>query len=403
MSITRRKFLGVPLAAAAAGLQVPGVAPPTLVPEGAVDTTRVPGDPASPGGGRAPSVRLARSASGMISTTPLQALDGTITPSDLHYEVHRAGIPAVDPAAYRLLVHGLVDRPRVYTLEDLKRLPSVTRTCFLECGGNYPRNAQGAVTPQTMAGLTSQSEWTGVPLSVLFGEVGLQEHAAWFLAEGQDGVAMTRSAPILEAINIGGMLAYAQNGEPLRPPQGFPVRLLLPGWEGVASVKWLRRIDVGAGPFMTREETSRYTEELADGTIRQYSLEVDARSIITSPAPPASMHTGYVEIRGLAWTGRGRITRVEISTDDGHSWRDAALDSPVLPRAHVRFRLPWRWDGTPTTILSRAIDETGYIQPTVAQLIAARGVGSPSYHMNPIVGWRIAADGRISVKEDPWR
>ncbi len=403
LSITRRRLLGVPIAAAVAGLQAQPPAPASLAPPGAPDTTRGPGAPASAAGTRAPSVLLTRAVSGMISATPLHALEGTITPSDLHYEVHRAGIPAVDPVAYRLLVHGLVDRPRVFTLEDLKRLPAITRTCFLECGGNYPRNATGAVTPQTMAGLTSQSEWTGVPLSVLFGEVGLRPEAGWFLAEGQDGVAMTRSAPIEEAIRIGGMLAYAQNGEPLRPAQGFPVRLLLPGWEGVASVKWLRRLDVGTGPFMTREETSRYTEEMADGTIRQFSLELDARSIITAPAPPATMRPGYVEIRGLAWSGRGRIARVEISTDDGRRWRDAALDGPVLPRAHVRFRLPWRWDGTPATLLSRAIDDTGYVQPTVAQLLAERGVASPSYHMNPIVGWRVAADGRLSVKEEPWR
>ncbi len=377
--------------------------PPTsLIPEGATDTTRVPGSPASGNSGRAAQVDLSREASGGISTTPLQALDGTITPSDLHYEVHRMGVPAIDPAAYRLLIHGMVERPRVLTLDDVRSLPSVTRVCFLECGGNYPRNAKGVVTPQAMAGLTSQSEWTGVPLRVLFNEVGLQTGASWFLGEGQDAVAMTRSAPIAKAI-AHGMLAYAQNGEPLRPAHGYPVRLLLPGWEGVASVKWLRRIKVGADPFMTREETSRYTEETADGTIRQYSFEIDARSIITSPAPPLTMRHGCVEIRGLAWSGRGRITRVEVSVDDGGTWRDAALDGPVLPLAHVRFRLPWKWDGGAATLMSRAVDDTGYVQPTVAQLLAARGASSPSYHLNPIVGWVVAPDGAITVKEEPWR
>jgi sulfane dehydrogenase subunit SoxC len=253
-----------------------------------------------------------------------------------------------------------------------------------------------------MAGLTSQSEWTGVPLSVLFREVGLQPGAAWFLAEGQDAVAMTRSAPIDKAV-VHGMLAYAQNGEPLRPAQGYPLRLLLPGWEGVASVKWVRRLKIGGEPFMTREETSRYSEEIAGGSIRYYSFELDARSIITAPNPPDRVPRGRLtEIRGLAWTGRGRITRVEVSTDGGREWANADLDGPVLPHAHVRFRLPWRWDGAPATLLSRAIDETGYVQPTVAQLLAARGVSSPAYHMNPIVGWVVNEAGELVIREERW-
>jgi sulfane dehydrogenase subunit SoxC len=258
------------------------------------------------------------------------------------------------------------------------------------------------MTPEMMAGLTSQSEWTGVPLSVLFREVGVPPRATWFLAEGQDGAAMTRSIPTWKGLKDG-ILAYAQNGEALRPAQGYPARLILPGWEGVTNVKWVRRFKFATEPFMTREETSRYTEELADGRIRQFSFELDARSIITSPAPPAVARRGWMEIRGLAWTGRGRIVRVEVSADDGRNWWLATLDGPVLPEAHVRFRARWNWDGRAATLLSRATDETGYVQPTLRQLIAARGLNSPGYHMNPIVGWVLDADGRVTVREDPWK
>jgi sulfane dehydrogenase subunit SoxC len=361
-----------------------------------------PGLPASAASGRSPHVQLARAASASISQTPLHLLHGTITPSDLHYEVHRAGVPEIDPATYRLLIHGLVDRPTIFTLDDLKALPSITRICFLECGGNYPRNAKGPMTPQAMAGLTSQTEWTGVPLAVLFREVGIRQDATWCLAEGQDAVAMTRSVPVAKVIDEG-MVAYVQNGEPLRPSQGFPARLVLPGLEGVANVKWVRRLELGSGPSMTREETARYTEEIRDQGIRIHSFELDARSIVTAPAPPSRVQAGWIEIRGLAWSGRGRIARVDVSTDNERSWTAATLLGPVLPKAHVRFVHPWRWHGQPTTISSRAVDETGYVQPTVPQLIAARGVHSPGYHINPIVGWQLHADGGITVREEPWR
>ena len=213
---------------------------------------------------------------------------------------------------------------------------------------------------------------------------------------------LTRSVPVAKG-RADAMLAYAQNGEPLRPAQGYPVRLLLPGFEGNMNVKWLRRLELAAEPFMTRWETSRYSEEIPGGKIRQFSFELDARSIITSPAPPMTVARGWHEVRGLAWTGRGRITAVQVSLDDGTTWADAALDSPVLPHAHVRFRFPWEWNGSPAVLKSRAVDETGYVQPTVAQLLAARGRESPSYHMNPIVGWSVDAAGRMTVREDPWR
>ena len=248
------------------------------------------------------------------STTPLQDLNGTITPSDLHYEVHHSGIPAIDPSSYKLLIHGLVARPTAFSLDDLKRLPSETRICFIECAGNYPRNAPVTATPQDLAGLMSQSEWTGVPLRVLFHEVGVQPNAQWFLAEGADRVHLDRSIPVEKGLDDA-LVAYAQNGEPLRPAQGYPVRLVLPGWEGNTNVKWLRRLKLAVEPFMTRWETSRYSDGLPNGRVRQFSFVLDARSIITQPAAPRRIAPGWLNISGLAWSGRGRISRVDVSVD----------------------------------------------------------------------------------------
>jgi len=232
-----------------------------------------------------------------------------------------------------------------------------------------------------------------VMLSTIFNEVGAQPRATWFLAEGQDAAVMTRSIPVKDAL-ADAMIAYAQNGEALRPEQGYPTRLLLPGWEGNASVKWLRRMELADEPFMTREETSKYTDPLADGTARQFSLVMDARSVITSPSYPDTLQKGWVEIRGIAWSGRGLIRRVEISTDGGRTWKPAALQQPVLPKAHTRFRFPWEWDGRPVEIVSRAVDETGYVQPEWTALQRARGRRT-RYHLNPVTGWTIAADGRV--------
>jgi sulfane dehydrogenase subunit SoxC len=286
----------------------------------------------------------------------------------------------------------MVDRPLTFTLDDIKRFPATTRICFLECSGNF-FGAREETTPQDVCGLTSQSEWTGVLLSTIFNEAGAQPRATWFLAEGQDAAVMTRSVPIKEVLGEA-MLVYAQNGEALRPEQGYPVRLLLPGIEGNASVKWLRRLELSDQPFMTREETSKYTDPLADGTVRQFSLVMDARSIITSPAYPQTIEKGFVEIRGIAWSGRGVIRRVDISTDGGRTWKAAALQQPVLPKAHTRFRYAWQWDGRPAEIVSRAVDESGYAQPDMSALRQARGRRT-RYHLNPVTGWTIAGDGRV--------
>ena len=325
-----------------------------------------------------------------------------ITPSDVHFERHHAGVPTVDPADYQLLIHGMVDRPMVFTLDELKRFPATTRICFLECSGNYPQAAGPETRPENVAGMTATTEWTGVTLATLFREVGANPGAAWFLAEGQDAAVMTRSVPMEKAWDDA-MVAYAQNGEPLRPSQGYPARLLLPGWEGNSNVKWLRRLELADQPFMTREETSKYTDPLADGTARQFSFVFDARSLITSPAYPEVVEPGWIEIRGIAWSGRGAVAQVDVSTDGGATWQAARLQEPVLRQAHVRFRHLWRWDGGETEIMSRATDDTGYVQPTRTQLRDRRGRRARRYHLNPITAWRIQPDGRVFYREEePW-
>ena len=385
---SRRRLLTGTLGAAAVTLGAPAASGQAR-PESASRPGRGPNGL----GARAEAERPRRIPSPTSSRTPLQDLHGTITPSDVHFERHHAGVPVIDKPAHRLLVHGMVERPLTFTVDDLTGLPSTSRICFLECSGNFVRQNGERTTPQELCGLTSQSEWTGVKLSTLLAETGVAPQATWFLAEGQDAALMTRSIPLREALPEA-LIAYAQNGEALRPEQGYPIRLLLPGWEGNASVKWLRRLELADQPFMTREETSKYTDPLADGTARQFSLVMDARSIITSPAYPRTVTPGWIEIRGLAWSGRGRVARVDISTNGGRSWKQAELQAPVVPKAHTRFRLLWNWNGSPTEILSRAVDETGYVQPEWSALMQARGRRT-RYHLNPVTGWKIGTDGRV--------
>ena len=365
---------------------------------------RLLGAPTTEVGARASGVDVARTPTGATtgsSLTPLQHLSGTITPADLHFERHHAGVPAIDPSAHTLLVHGLVDRPTTFTVDDIKRFPQTTRVHFIECSGNGEPawrggmfgNPNPGLTPQIVAGLTGNSEWTGVPLRVLLDEVGVRRDARWFLAEGGDACLFARSVPI-EKARDDALVVWAQNGEPLRPEQGFPLRLLLPGWEGSTNVKWLRRLELGAKPWMTRWETATYTDPLADGTARQFAFEMDAKSIITAPAYPFTLTRGWWPVTGLAWSGRGRITRVEVSTDGGKTWDSASLDSTPTSKAHVRFSHMWNWDGHETILMSRAIDETGYVQPTRAELIRVRGAGT-LYHWNPIYGWKVSANGRV--------
>ena len=359
------------------------------------DSTRVQGDAPSTLGARSPFEQLERKPlAGVVSLTPLERLEGTITPADLHFERHHAGVPRIDPSRHELLMHGLVERPLAWSIQELRRFPSVTRTCFIECSGNYFPRAGEFSPPHLVCGLTSQSEWTGVSLATLLREAGVRTGGTWLLAEGADAAVMSRSIPMDKALDDA-LVVYAQNGEALRPAQGYPLRLLLPGWEGNTNIKWLRRLEVTDAPAMSREETSKYTEPMKNGSIRQFSFEIEARSIITQPAHPAVIEPGWQEIRGIAWSGRVRIARVEVSTDGGRTWEEAALQGPVLAKAHTRFRLPWKWDGESTELLSRATDETGYVQPTLKQILAVRGPGSAPYHFNPVTGWRVQRDGEL--------
>ena len=367
------------------------------------DPTKVQGANASDLGGRSPfeqPKRVSLNARRTSSQTPLQDLEGIITPSDLHFERHHGGVPAIDPTRYSLLIHGMVERPLVFTLDELKRFPARSVMRFIECSGNggraYRRDSIAPdLTPQQIDGLTSTSEWTGVPLSTLFHEVGASAKAKWFLAEAMDAAVLTRSIPIDKAYDDA-LIVYGQNGEALRPEQGYPARLFLPGYEGSSNVKWLRRIELAAEPFMTREETSKYTDPLPDDTARLFSLVMDAKSIITEPAFPDRLSgQGWWEIRGIAWTGRGRITRVDVSTDGGKAWQAATLDEPILPKCHTRFRHAWNWRGGDAVLMSRATDESGYVQPTLDVLMAARGPAT-QYHFNNIRAWRVAADGAVT-------
>ncbi|WP_413667285.1 sulfite dehydrogenase [Mucilaginibacter sp. Mucisp86] len=364
------------------------------------DPTKQPGPLPGKVGTRSAFEVPVKKPSDISSRTPLQDLYSTITPSDLHFERHHAGVPSIDPNQYELLIHGMVERPMKFSLHDLKRFPSVTRTCFIECAGNF-RTGKEDMTVQEILGLTSQSEWTGVMLSTLFRELGVSPKASWFLAEGGDAAVLTRSIPIHKAWDDA-MIVYAQNGEAIRPEQGYPARLLLPGWEGNTNVKWLRRIEISDAPYFTREETSNYTYPVKD-KIRMFSFEMDARSIITYPSFPQKVERGWIEIRGIAWSGRGKVDRVEVSTDAGKSWNEARLQNPILEKAHTYFRHLWQWDGLETEILSRVTDETGYTQPTLKQLIDARGKDIGGYHMNPVTAWRVKRDGSVIFKPESYK
>jgi sulfane dehydrogenase subunit SoxC len=335
------------------------------------------------------------------SWVPMQNSYGVITPSGLHYERHHAGIPAIDPTKHSLVIHGMVDRPIKYTLADLKRFPTVSRHYFMECSGTTGAELMRPVSPtvQRTHGLVSTSEWTGVPLSTLLKQTGLKPEAAWVLAEGADAAVMTRSVPLDKCLSDA-LIVFAQNGEAIRPEQGYPMRLFLPGWEGNISIKWLRRLEVSDKPFYTREETSKYTDLITKtGKARIFTFTMDAKSVITFPSGEMKLPgAGFYEITGLAWSGRGKIARVEISTDGGKTWGLAALQDPVLPICQTRFRYPWIWEGQAAVLQSRATDETGYTQPTHQQLIAERGaLEAPGmfYHMNAIQSWGIAADGSV--------
>ncbi len=347
---------------------------------------------------RRESPGLTRTPHSSVSFAPLQSLFGIITPSGLHFERHHAGMPDVDPHQHRLMIHGLVAHPRVYTMDDIVRFPSVSRVHFIECGANTGMEWGNVAVPtvQYTHGMLSCSEWTGVLLSTLLDEAGIDRKKARFvLAEGADGASLTRTIPLDMALDDV-MVCYGQNGEMLRPEQGYPLRLLVPGVQGVSSVKWLRRIEVGDAPWNTREESLHYVDLMPGGKHRQYTWIQEAKSVITSPSGgQVLLDRGYHEITGLAWSGRGKVKRVDVSTDGGRNWRAARLQDPVLSKALTRFRADWTWNGGPALLQSRVIDDTGYVQPTIRQLRAVRGTRS-IYHNNAVQTWRVDATGEVS-------
>lgn len=333
-----------------------------------------------------------------VSWTPLHNLEGTITPNGLHFERHHNGVPQIDPAQHQLLIHGAVKKPLVFDMKALLRYPMTSCLCFIECGGNS--NAGWRDKPiQTAAGyfhgMASCSEWTGVPLKILLDEAKIRGRAKWIIAEGADASAMNVSIPLKKALDDC-LLAIYQNGERIRPENGYPLRLIAPGWEGVTNVKWLRRLHLSNRPTMARNETSKYTELLPSGKARQFTFVMAAKSLITHPSFGHKLDkTGLYQISGLAWSGRGKIVKVEVSADGGNTWAEAELQNPVLSKCFTRFRIPWNWNGQQTTLKSRAIDESGYIQPEREELIAERGKHG-YFHYNAIVTWKISNKGEIS-------
>jgi len=339
--------------------------------------------------------------------TPHHMLNGMITPNGLHFVVSYGGPPDIDPGKHQLLIHGLVRRPLLFTLETLARYPKVSRITFLECGGNSaplfsPEPIQASV--QALHGLTSCAEWTGVKLSTLLDETGIDPTAKWFIAEGADAPHLTRSVPVAKALDDA-IIALYQNGERLMPANGYPMRLLLPGYEGNMNVKYLRRIKLVAEPAMSFWETKTYAQLLPDGKAYQFYFFQEVKSFITQPSPGLTLkEPGVYEISGVAYSGTGRIAKVMVSADGGRSWAQAALQEPVLPKAFTRFRMVWRWDGGPATLQSRAWDEAGNSQPTRAEFVAQRGqlksvppiVAFPNQHFNAITSWAIDPKGQVS-------
>lgn len=402
----RRKFLrkGVGLGAAAlAGATSSGTA---SVPLGA----RFPHAMKTPGGSDLayglPSTHEAhvvrtesRTAGFSVWRSPLQHQRGIITPNGLHFSSHHNGIPDVAPGQHVLMVHGLVQRPLRFDMDRLARYPMVSKVHFLECAGNSAANALSLTaldhTLGDLAGEVSCAEWTGVPLSYIFNEVGLKDSAKWVIVEGADGGSHSRSLP-LSALLKDGMLALYQNGERLRPSQGYPLRLFMPGWEGNVNVKWLHRLEVVDAPAYTKDESGLYTQVLKDGRIERFAFPMEVKSVITHPSGQQTLPEakGFYEIGGLAWSGRGRITKVEVSVDGGTTWALASLQGPVWDRAFTRFTLPWQWQGKKTVLMSRATDEYGNVQPTRSAW-KSRYAAHSFNHYNAIQAWQVGRDGRV--------
>lgn len=347
---------------------------------------------------RRQSPGLTQTAQASVSFAPLQSLFGIVTPSGLHFERHHQGWWDIDPSAHRLMINGLVKTPMVFTMDEIMRLPSVSRFHFIECGANTGMEWGNVAVPtvQYSHGMISCSEFTGVPLITLLEMAGIDlKRAKFVLAEGADGSSMTRTIPMALIMSGEVFVAYGQNGEMLRPEQGYPLRLIVPGVQGVSWVKYLRRLEVGDMPYATKDEAVHYMDLLPGGLHRQYSSIQECKSVVTTPSGgQVLLDKGFYNITGLAWSGRGKIRRVDVSVDGGRNWRTARLESPVLSKALTRFNLDWNWDGKPALIQSRAMDETGYVQPTYKQLRDQRGTRS-IYHNNAIQSWLVQDSGEV--------
>ena len=334
---------------------------------------------------------------GGASRSPLQHLQGTITPNSLHFERHHAGIPDIDPAGHQLVINGLVKQPLVFSYEDLLKYPMVSRIYFLECSGNSrallgPNPPDG--TAQSIHGLVSCAEWTGIPLSTLLEEAGVEDEARWLAAVGADAASMGRSIPLNKA-HDDVLIALFQNGEPVRPEQGHPMRLFVPGWEGNVSVKWLTQLKLTREPVQISDETSKYTDTLPDRSSEQFTFPMGCKSLITSPSGQMSLNRqGVYQINGMAWSGGGSISRVEVSADGGRSWADAAIESNQSEKALARFSIPWQWSGGDAILQSRATDSLGNVQPTREAILADRGRLS-FYHNHCIQSWAVNGNGEV--------
>lgn len=338
--------------------------------------------------------------------TPHHLLNGTVTPNSLHFTINHSGLPDIDPAKHKLVIHGMVKQPLEFNLETLSRYPLVTRMAFVECGGNSApmfSNEPLQLTAQGLHGLCSNAEWTGVPLSILLDEAGIDPKSNWLIAEGADSLLLHRSVPVKKAMDDA-LVAIYQNGERLMPGNGYPMRLLLPGYQGNMNVKFLRRIKAVDQPAMSYYEGRTYSQILPDGKAWRFHFLQEVKSFITYPSFSHTLKgPGYYEISGVAYSGTGRIAKVKVSADGGKSWADAALQGPVNPQAYTRFHMPWRWDGQPAVLQSRAWDEAGNVQPLRAEFVAKRGqtkrppspVGFPNQHYNSITSWGIESSGSI--------
>ena len=347
---------------------------------------------------RRPSPGLTQTAQASVSFAPLQSLFGTVTPSGLHFERHHQGWVDIDPSKHRFMINGLVKTPRLFTMDELMRLPSVSRFHFIECGANTGMEWGNVAVPtvQYSHGMLSCSQFTGVPLITLLEMAGADLKAGKFvLAEGADGSSMTRTIPMSLVTSGQVLVAYGQNGEMLRPENGYPLRLVVPGVQGVSWVKYLRRVELGDAPWGAKDEAIHYIDLLPDGTHRQYSSIQECKSVITTPSGgQVLLDKGFYNISGLAWSGRGKVKRVDVSTDGGRNWRTARLETPVLDKCLTRFNLDWVWDGKPTIVQSRAMDDTGYVQPSIRQLRDVRGNRS-IYHNNAIQSWLVQENGEV--------